>query len=285
MPTAEESEVLKTPSREVKTLIDSVLLSVKLNLSILSCQVINDHMSKYTKLSRSWRNKNYGFEFLKSINFVVMEEVMQSIKQATCLIIDESNDISSTKMLILYIKYCTANDCRLMTKTIFAGIISLARCDSHSILEEIKKFYTTNNLDIQKMIMFTSDGAAVMLGKRNGVAKLLKNFVSHIIEQHCVAHREDLGINDAWSKVSLMQDIETLVRTVYTMFSRSSVKKQGLQAIAQASGHNLITFKAIHYVKWLSRHFAIQALVRNYDIWFYGKQEIYYKKMSIGNHS
>ena len=80
MPTAEESEVLKTPSREVKTLIDSVLLSVKLNLSILSCQVINDHMSKYTKLPRSWRSKNYGFEFLKSINFVVREEVMQSIK-------------------------------------------------------------------------------------------------------------------------------------------------------------------------------------------------------------
>ena len=50
------------------------------------------------------------------------------------------------------------------------------------------------------------------------------------------------------------------------MFRRSSVKKQGLQAIAQASDHNLISFKAIHDVKWLSRHFAIQALVRNYDI-------------------
>ena len=114
--------------------------------------------------------------------------------------------------------------------------------------------------------MFTSDGAAVMLGKRNSVPKLLKNFAPHIIEQHCVAHREDLGIDDAWSKVSLMQDIETLVRTVYTMFRRSSVKKQGLQAIAQASGHNLITFKAIHNVRWLSRHLPIQALVRNYDV-------------------
>ena len=98
----------------------------------------------------------------------------------------------------------------------FAGIIPLARCDSHSILEEIREFYTTNNIDIQKMVMFSSDGAAVMLGKRNDVAKLLKNFVPHVMEQHCVAHREDLGIDDAWSKVSLMQDIETLVRTVYT---------------------------------------------------------------------
>ena len=57
---------------------------------------------------------------------------MQSIRQATCHspIIDKSNDISSTKMLILYIKYCTADDCRLISKTVFAGIIPLARCDS-----------------------------------------------------------------------------------------------------------------------------------------------------------
>ena len=131
-------------------------------------------------------------------------------------------------------------------------------CDSQSILKEIKKFYTTNNSDIQKMGMFTSDGAAVMLGKRNGVAKLLQNSIPHPVEQHCVAHREDLGIDDAWSKI----DIETLVRTVYTMFSRSSVKKQGLQAIAQASGHSLISLKAIHDARWLSRHFAIQALLK-----------------------
>ena len=41
MPTAEKSKALKTPSREEKTLIDSVLLCVKLFSSILSCQVIN----------------------------------------------------------------------------------------------------------------------------------------------------------------------------------------------------------------------------------------------------
>ena len=50
------------------------------------------------------------------------------------------------------------------------------------------------------------------------------------------------------------------------MFRKSSVKKQRLQAIAQASGHNLISFNAIHDVRWLSRHFATQALVQNYDV-------------------
>jgi len=41
----------------------------------------------------------------------------------------------------------------------------LSSCNSQSILEKTKLFYTTNNIDTQKMVMFTSDGDAVMLGK------------------------------------------------------------------------------------------------------------------------
>ena len=79
--------------------------------------------------------------------------------------------------------------------------------------------------------MFTSDGAAVMLGKGNGVAKLLKNFVPHIIEQRCVAHREDLEIDEGSSKVSLMQDIETLVRTVYTTLENPRLRSKNCRLL------------------------------------------------------
>ena len=62
----------------------------------------------------------------------------------------------------------------------------------------IKQLYYENGLGLQKMIMFTSDGAAVMLGKNNGVAAILKREVPHFCEQHCVAHQEDLAFKDAW---------------------------------------------------------------------------------------
>ena len=74
----------------------------------------------------------------------------------------------------------------------------MTACDSRTIYEAIKKFYADNQLDVQKMVMFTSDGASVMLGKSNGVAALLRAEVPHLTVQHCVAHREDLGIDDAW---------------------------------------------------------------------------------------
>jgi len=58
---------------EVKVLIDNypskyVLLAVNMNVSILSVQDIHDHTGKYVSIPKSWRSKNYGFEFVECIN-------------------------------------------------------------------------------------------------------------------------------------------------------------------------------------------------------------------------
>jgi len=41
--------------------------------------------------------------------------------------------------------------------------------------------------------------------------------IEHLSGQQCVAHREDLGLDDAWENVSVMVDVATLLQTVYTM--------------------------------------------------------------------
>ena len=51
--------------------------------------------------------------------------------------------------------------------------------------------------------MLTSDGASVMLGRRNGLAALLKRSVRHLSEQHCVAHREDLALSASLERQQL----------------------------------------------------------------------------------
>jgi len=43
--------------------------------------------------------------------------------------------------------------------------------------------------------------------------------IPHLVQQHCVAHRKDLGIADTWKEVKLLQDIETLMQTIYSVFS------------------------------------------------------------------
>lgn len=35
--------------------------------------------------------------------------------------------------------------------------------------------------------------------------------VPYLVEQHCVAHREDLGLDDGWKQIPLMKQLETLI--------------------------------------------------------------------------
>lgn len=251
---------------EVKILIDNVLLAISMNISMLSVQDLHDHMSKYVSLPNSWRSKNYAFEFVECINDHVQQEILTEIRSANyhTLIIDESTDISVTKMLILYLKFRPSND--INYRTVFAGIVKLTACDSKAIVDAIKKFYSDHDIDMLKMVMFTSDGASVMLGKQNGVAAKLRHDIPHLFQQHCVAHREDLAIDDACKHVQLMKDIETLLRTVYTLFSRSSVKQAEFTQLAEVLDSDAVSFRPLKEVRWLSRHFALTAFIRNIQV-------------------
>ncbi|KAJ8364881.1 hypothetical protein SKAU_G00137120 [Synaphobranchus kaupii] len=262
----ELSHKKKSDPEQVKILIDNILLAIKMNASMLAVQQIHDHMGKYVIIPESWRSKNYAFEFVNSINEIVQNETMCNVKNAPwhTLIVDESTDITVHKMLVLYIKYREENDVNY--KTVFGGIIQLTACTAHDIVQAITQFYSKHGLDLQRMVMLTSDGAAVMLGKHNGVAAILKRQIPHLTEQHCVAHREDLGIDDAWKDVPLMRDVETLLRTVYSTFSRSTVKRSKMEDLAKVLDEDTLSFRPLSEVRWLSRHQAVNAVLRNYTV-------------------
>ncbi|CAM2106519.1 unnamed protein product [Caretta caretta] len=199
-------------------------------------------MEKYMRIPASWRSKNYAFEFLEIINYIVQNDLTHEIASAMfhTLAVDESTDISINRYLILYFKYRSINSADY--KTLSGRLLQLQECDAFSIVSAIKEFYKKHQLDQMKMVMFTSDGVSMMLGKLNGVAAQLKFDILHLVQQHCAAHREDSGISDTWKEVKLIRDIETLMRTVYTVFCQSSTSKCKFQELVDASECESVAF-------------------------------------------
>ena len=255
---------LQTNEEEICILIDNVLLAINMNASMLSVQTIHDHIGKYVSLPDSWRSKNYTFEFVAAIK-VVADEIFTKLRASLfhTLIVDKSTDIAVHKVLVLYFKYRYPNS--LVYKTVFGGIIRLTEWHAQALEKAIKEFYIEHEIDLNRLVMLTSDGAAVMLGRWNGLAALLKRTVPHLSEQHCVAHREDLALTALWKDNNLLKNIEVLLRTVYTLFSRSSVKTAALAELASVNEVDVLSFRPIQEVRWLSRHFAVSVFVRNLD--------------------
>ena len=53
--------------------------------------------------------------------------------------------------------------------------------------------------------------------------------------------------------------------TVCTLFSRSSAKTAALAELTGVNEVEVLSFRPIQEVRWLSRHFAVIAFVRNLD--------------------
>ena len=49
-----------------------------------------------------------------------------------------------------------------------------------------------------------------MMGRQNGVLKKIKYDVPHLIEMHCVAHRLELAILDAFKFESILNELKDL---------------------------------------------------------------------------
>ncbi|XP_053400419.1 zinc finger protein 862-like [Mercenaria mercenaria] len=99
---------------------------------------------------------------------------------------------------------------------------------------------------------FSSDGAALMVGKQNGVAYRLKSDSPYMLDMHCTAHRLALSSLDAAKSVKEVRYFESMLHTLHTYFSRSSKRLEHLRAWQDVLEDPKIKVLPVHQVRWLS---------------------------------
>lgn len=127
-----------------------------------------------------------------------IEEIVSDLgDQEYSLLLDESTDISVSKILGISIRYFSRS-----LKTIistFLGLVEIEDGTANSIVNGIKGLLLVLNIEIKKMIGIGTDNATVMIGTNNGVHALLKNETGNdnLVLVRSVCHSLQLALSHA----------------------------------------------------------------------------------------
>lgn len=143
-------------------------------------------------------------------------------KKKFSLIIDESNDISFTKLLDIAIRYFSDSSKTFVTT--FLDLVELSECNADAIYNALKKCLKTHGLELQKLIVVGTDNASVMTGVNNGVYAKLKAEIPQLLLVRCVCHSLQLAVSHA-AKEHLPRHLDFLIRECYNWFSHSSLRQ------------------------------------------------------------
>ncbi|MCP4485841.1 MAG: hAT transposon family protein [Gammaproteobacteria bacterium] len=144
-----------------------------------------------------------------------------------------------------------------------------AAFEEDNILEQIK----------MRLIGFASDGAAVMMGKNNGLAKVLNDDVNNnIFQVHCMAHKLQLAAGHCVTSISFLKgDFEKTINKLYSFYNNKAVKrKSSLRNTAEAFGEKLYELNYIFDIRWVASELsALNKVKQNFKIIFHNFEEIH----------
>ncbi|KAJ4426064.1 hypothetical protein ANN_26873 [Periplaneta americana] len=144
------------------------------------------------------------------------------------ILIDESNDISVTKMLGIAIIYFSKQSVGKLEST-FLALAELDTCDSESIVAAVRETLRSKGLDIKYLKGIGVDNASVMSGVNNRVYAKLRSECPGLTMIRCVCHSLQLAVSSASD--CLPTNLDFLVREPYNWFSHSALRRNAYKAL------------------------------------------------------
>ncbi|XP_068708005.1 zinc finger protein 862-like [Montipora foliosa] len=140
---------------------------------------------------------------------VIREKITKALQESPCIsiLVDESTDISVTKMLVIYARLVKLETFKPETR--FVTNAHVADGTAATITESITKALNQRNVSLQKVTGLGSDGASVMTSNKKGVTGKLERLNPKIVNIHCIAHRLQLCVSQAADKVKYLKSSKT----------------------------------------------------------------------------
>ena len=164
------------------------------------------------------------------------------------LMFDETTDCTVTEQLAIHGRYIdnvtgSLKSCYIKVVDVLKPEVDAISNDSQddtnvcisvcasTVTKRVQEFIAEAELDTSKMRGIGTDGAATMIGCRNGVVTRLKQVTPTAIGVHCSAHRLNLASSQVGDEVPYMKKFNNILRQLFDFFDNSAVRMAGLQAV------------------------------------------------------
>ena len=220
---------------------------------------------KGLKIGETYRNHTQARNFVGYIAAVERKHFQEQISDAHCFSIlsDGSTDSAVIEEEIVYAQYA-------MVFVQFIGLQSVPKADAQHSAAAITTA-TSTGLGVeeevwrQRLVAIGSDGAAVMVGKRSGVAVHLSEGPSHVLSVHCMAHRLELSLKDAASTNSCYKKLDGLLLGMYYFYNNSALNRANLKASYESLHKPPLMPTRVGGTRWVSHILmALDHFLRGY---------------------
>ena len=218
-------------------------------------------------------------EMFLLIGGVLKTQLVDDISKAKCfgLLTDEVCDVSNKEQLVTFVKFVHPETGKAKTAFLAASNLleNSSSANAKTITDAIVAQVEDAGIDKRKLTSFSTDGASVMTGKRNGVAARLRADNKALINIHCICHRLALACGDANDRISYIKVVEKVLLQLWSFFENSAKKNasyaKAVLTIKQLSVSNRgqkklrKRFQKACRSRWLSTEKAIEGIYEDYE--------------------
>ena len=183
------------------------------------------------------------------------------------IICDGSTDAHQAHYFIVFFQTVIDNKSHI----IFYRLLKLGSDETaNGLLNTLVSSFQNDGIEAavkRQLIGYASDGAAVMMGKKGGLGKLLEGYVNHkLVSVHCLAHRLHLAIRRGLHKRGLKypKKFEDDINSLYTFyFGRGHMRLAKLREFATI---DIMVMNYIFETRWISSELtAVHRVIHNLE--------------------
>ena len=103
----------------------------------------------------------------------------------------------------------------------------------------------------KRVIAFGEDGASVNLGKKGGVAALMRKDIPYLVDFHCLPHRLELALLEMQKSCKSVEEVYEVMNLVWKTYHYSAKSSREFKALASELGIDALKPTQVSGTRWL----------------------------------